>query len=85
MESSRDSDSSNEVYNINNNSNSIESKNRDFNISDSDNNSVNFSNFLNNECVNIYVTWHWLYNFILGWKDADVIDLNYKKECNVFV
>jgi len=48
-------------------------------------NSVNISNFLNNECVNIYVTWHWLYNFILGWKDADVIDLNYKKECNVFV
>ena len=67
IESSTDSDSSNEVYKINNNNNnrnniinncnSIESKNRDFNISDSENNSVNFSNFLNNECVNIYVTW----------------------------
>ena len=40
----------------------------------------NLSNFLNNECVNIYVTWHRLYNFLLGGRDTDIIDLNYKKE-----
>jgi len=79
-ESSTDSDSSNEVYNINfynnrnnivNNISIIDSENRTINISDSENNSivtsnvvngligenrVNFSDFLNNECVNIYVT-----------------------------
>ena len=37
-------------------------------------NRVNLSNFLNNECVNIYVTWYRLYNFLLGGRDADVID-----------
>ena len=43
-------------------------------------NSVNLSNFLNYECVNIYVMWYRLYNFFLGGRDADTIDLNYKKE-----
>jgi len=79
IESSTDSDRSNEVYNINNNNNrnifvnnsSISvNKNRNINSSDSKNNGiltnnvvnssigenlVNLSNFLNNECVNIYV------------------------------
>jgi len=56
-----------------NNSNRNDSENRNINISDSENNSivtnnvvnssigenrVNISNFLNNECVNIYVTWY---------------------------
>jgi len=40
----------------------------------------NLSNFLNNECINIYVTWYRLYNFLLGGRDADIIDLDYKKE-----
>jgi len=43
----------------------------------------NLSNFLNNECVNIYVTWYRLYNFLLGGRDADIRDLNYKKEWNI--
>jgi len=43
----------------------------------------NLSNFLNNECVNIYMTWYRLYNFPLGGRDADIIDLNYKKEWNI--
>jgi len=43
-------------------------------------NCVNISNFLNNECVNIYVMWYWIYNFLLGRRDADIIDLDYKKE-----
>jgi len=43
-------------------------------------NCVNISNFPNNECVNIYVTWWQLYNFLLGERVADIIDLNYKKE-----
>ena len=43
----------------------------------------NLSNFLNNECVNIYVTWYRLYNFLLGGRDADIIDLNYKKEWHI--
>jgi len=46
-------------------------------------NSVNISNFLNNECINKYVTWYRLYNFLLDGRDADVIDLNYKKEWDV--
>jgi len=29
----------------------------------------NLSNFLNNECINIYVTWCRLYNFLLGGRD----------------
>jgi len=45
----------------------------------------NLSNFLNNECVNIYVTWYRFYNFLLGGRDADIIDLNYKKEMGYFV
>jgi len=43
-------------------------------------NRVNLSNFLNNECSNIYVTGYRLYNFLLGGRDADIIDINYKKE-----
>jgi len=41
-------------------------------------NCVNLRYFLNNECVNIYATWYRLYNFLLGGRDADIIDLNYK-------
>ena len=33
--------------------------------------------------VNIYVTWYRLYNFLLGGRDTDIIDLNYKKEWNI--
>jgi len=99
IESSTDSDSINEVYNINNdNRNSIvnnssisDSEYRNINISNSENNSivttnvvnslinenrVNLSNFLNNECVNIY-------NFLLGGRNAYIIDLNYKKEWDI--
>jgi len=103
---SSNSDSSNEVYNINNisnrnnmvnNSGNSDSENRIINISDNENYNIvtsnlvnssigenrgNLSNFLNNECVNIYVTWYRLYNFLLGGRDADIIDLNYKKEWN---
>ena len=46
--------------------------------SSTDENRVNLSNFLNNECVNICVTWNGLYNFLLGGRDTDIIDLNYK-------
>ena len=45
----------------------------------------NLSNFLNNECINIYVTWYRLYNFLFDGGDADIIDLNYKKEWECFV
>jgi len=48
-------------------------------------NHSNLSNFLNNECVNIYVTWYRLYNFLLGGRDADIIDLNYKKEWDILL
>jgi len=92
-----DSDSSNKVYNINNNTNRNNFVNNS-SISDSENNSiitnnivnssigenrVNINNFLNNKCVNIYVTWYWLYNFLLGGRDPDIIDLNYKKVWDV--
>jgi len=40
-------------------------------------NCVNISNFLNNEYVNIYVTWYRLFNFLLRGRGADTIDLNY--------
>ena len=43
----------------------------------------NLSNFQNNEYVNIYVTWCRLYYFLLGGRDAYIIDLNYKKEWNI--
>ena len=103
LELSSDSDSSNEVYNINNininnrnnmvnNSRNSDSENRIINISNSENYNIvtfnlmnssigenrgNLSNFLNNECVNIYVTWYRLYNnFLLDERDADIIDLN---------
>ena len=29
------------------------------------------------------MTWYRLYNFLLGGRDADIIDLNYKKEWNI--
>jgi len=101
IELSSDSDSRNEVYNINNinnknnmvnNSRNSDSENRNINVDDSENYNIvttnlvncsigencgNLSNFLNNECVNIYVTWYQLYNFLLGGRDADIIDLNY--------
>jgi len=51
-------------------------------------NHVNISKFLNNECVNIYdiyATLYRLYNFLFGRRDAVIIDLNYKKECNIFI
>jgi len=48
-------------------------------------NHVNFINFLDNECVNIYVMWYQLYNFLLGGRDAYIIGLNYKKEWNILV
>jgi len=72
--------------------------NRNINISDSETNNtatnnvvnssfgekrVNISNFLNNEYVNIYMTLYWLYNFLLGGRDANIIDLNYKKGWDV--
>ena len=75
-------------------------ENRNINIRDSENNSivindvanrsigenrVNLSNCLNNECVNIYVTWYRSYNFLLDGRDADIIDLNYKKEWDVLI
>ena len=47
------------------------------------NNRVDISNFLNNECVNINVTWYRVFNFLLGGRDADIIDLNYKREWDV--
>ena len=73
-------------------------ENRNINISDSENNSivtnnvvnssigenrVNLSNFLNNEFVNIHMAWYGLYNFLLGGRDANIIDLNYKKEWDI--
>ena len=45
-----------------------------------DDNRVNISNFLNNEHINIYVMLYRLYNFLLGGRDTDITDLNYKKE-----
>ena len=78
-----------------NNSRNSDSENRIINISNSENYNIvttnlvnssigenhgNLSNFLNNECINIYVTWYRLYNFLLGGRDADIIDLDYKKE-----
>jgi len=67
--------------NIVNNSRNSDSENRNTNISDSEyynivtsilvyssigENRGDLSNFLNNECVNRYVTWYRLYNFLLG-------------------
>ena len=77
------------------NSRFSDNENRNVNINDSENNNiitnnvmnssigenrVNLSNFLNNESVNIYVMWYILYNFLIDGRDADIIDLNYKKE-----
>ena len=39
-------------------------------------NRINTSNFLNNECVNIYMSWYRLYYFLLGGKDTYIIDLD---------
>ena len=43
-------------------------------------NRVNTSNFLNNKCVNIYVTRYRLYNFLLGRRFESIINFEYKKE-----
>jgi len=72
-----------------------DSENRNINISDSENYNIvtttnlvnssigknrgNLSNFLNNEYVNIYVTWYRLYNFFLAlaslrWNSLNFID-----------
>ena len=48
-------------------------------------NCININNFLNNKCVNIYVMWYLLLNFLLGGRDTDIIDLNYKKDMGYFV
>jgi len=85
--------------NIAYNSSISDRENRNINISDCENNSittnnvmnrsidenrVNLSNFLSNECINIYVTWYRFYNFLLDGRDADITDLNYKMEWDVF-
>ena len=78
--------------NIINNSNISDSENININIRNSEYNSiatnnvvnssiyesrVNISSFLNNKCVNIYVMWYPLYNFLLnGRGDADIIKRN---------
>ena len=96
-ELSSDSGSSNEVYNINyNNKRNNIVNNSSFSDSENNNivtinvvnssigeNRVNLSNFLNNEAVNVYVMWYRLYNYLLGGRDANIIDLNYKKEWNI--
>jgi len=89
----------NNINNRNNSRNS-DSENRNNSIIDSENyiivtsnlvnssideNRGNLSNFLNNECVKYICDMYRLYNFLLGGRDADVIDLNYKKEWNIFV
>jgi len=81
--------------NIINNRSISDSENKNINISDIANNSiiinnivnrsvgencVKISNFLNNVCLNIYVTWYRLYYFLLGGRDVYIIDLNYEKE-----
>ena len=107
IESSTDSDSSNEVYNINNSNNRYNivnkssisnSENRNINISNSKNNSivtdnvvnsslgenrVNLSNFLQNKCVSIICDVIPIIQLPPWWKNADIMDLNYKKEWDV--
>jgi len=46
-------------------------------------NRINISNFLNNKCINIYVTWYQVYNFPPGGRGKDIIDLYYKKEWDI--
>jgi len=71
--------------NIVNNSRNSDSENRNINISDSENYNIVTSNLVNtsidknrgnsiNFLNNVYVTWYQLYNFLLGGRDADVID-----------
>ena len=82
------------------NSKISDSENRNIYINDSENynivtknlvnssigiNRANLSNFLNNECVNIYVTWYQLYNFLLSGRNADIINLKLKKGMGYFV
>ena len=70
-----------ESENINFSVSDSENINFSINISDSENNSIdtnnvvkrsvsenriNINNFLNNELVNIYMTWYRLYNILLG-------------------
>ena len=77
--------------NIVNSSRNSDSENRNINISDSENYNIVTSNLVNSligeNCGNLsnflYVTWHRLYNFLLGGREADIIDLNYKKEWNI--
>ena len=45
---------------------------------------LSLSNFLNNECINIFMIWYVLYNFLLGGgRDVDIIDIIYKKERDI--
>jgi len=89
-------DNSNSVVS---NGNSIIDENRNIYFNDSENSSivtnnvvnrsvnenrVNISNFLNNDCISIYVTWYQLYNFLLDGRDAEIINLNYKKGMRMF-
>jgi len=75
-----------ENNNINNNDNENNSiANANVVNSSIGENRVNLSNFLRKECVNIYVKWYRLYNFLLCGRDADIINFGYKKEWNVFV
>ena len=82
VNNSRNSDIENRIISISNseNYNTVTSNLVNSSIGE---NRGNLSNFLNNECVNIYVTWYRLYNFLLGGRDADIINLNYKKEWNI--
>ncbi|KAG4087833.1 hypothetical protein H8356DRAFT_1325011 [Neocallimastix lanati (nom. inval.)] len=84
IESSTDSNSSNEVYKINNNYNninSVDSENRIININDHENNSV-----ITNNVVNWSIGENFVYisNFLNN-EDVDIVDLNYKKEWDVFL
>jgi len=66
----------------------VKNMNMNININDSENNSVvtnnevnrsiddnhaNINNFLNNESVNISMTWYWEFNFPPAGRDANII------------
>jgi len=76
------------IININSNRNNIVNNS---NSIDSENNSIDINNVVNksigenrvNKCVNIYVMWYRLYNFLLGGNDAKTINLYYKKEWDI--
>jgi len=40
--------------------------------------------FLNNECVNIYLIWYQIFNFLLDERDANNIDLDFYKGMGYF-